>query len=245
MRKKLKIAAIIPARASSKRIPKKNIKPLAGKPLIGWTIETALKSKIFDRVIVSTEDKKIAQIARKFGAEIPFQRPKKLARANVAGWQVLQHVVRELAKRENYLPDIIVYLSPAAPFRQVQDIKRGLRKLIETRANLMLSVCEAERNPYFNMVELKKGRVSLVKKASEEITQSQRAPKVYGLNDSIYIIRREALLKNNSLLADKKTSIFLMPKQRGLDIDDEFDFEIAEYLMKKTRQKRLWKNLNY
>lgn len=233
-----KIIAIIPARGGSKRIPRKNIKILAGKPLIAWTIETALRSRIFDRIIVSTEDKEIAGIAKKFGAEVPFKRPKKLAKDEASGWSVLQHAVKELEKKEGYQPDIIVDLPPTSPLRNVQDIKKCVKELIDKKVNIVRTVYRSERNPYFNMVEKRKGRVSLVKEPLKEISQGQKAPQVYSINDAVNAIGRDALLKNYLWLSEKKIRLCIMPRERSVDIDEEFDFELAEYLMKKQQKKK-------
>ncbi len=228
----MKIIAIICARGGSKRLPQKNIKLLAGKPLIAYAIEVALKCKMFDRVIVSTEDKEIAKISKKFGAEVPFIRPKDLARGKVSVWSVLQYVVRYLAKTENYIPDVIVSLSPTSPFRRVEDIKKCLKKLVREKADIVTTVYESDRNPYFNMIELRKGKVSLVKKPQKKITQGQDAPKVYSLNDAVKAIRRNALLKNDSLFALKNIKFVIMPRERSIDIDDPLDFLVASLIIK-------------
>ncbi|HJN62024.1 MAG TPA: acylneuraminate cytidylyltransferase family protein [Candidatus Parcubacteria bacterium] len=228
----MKIIAIICARGGSKRLPQKNIKLLAGKPLIAYAIEVALKCKMFDRVIGSTEDKEIAKISKKFGAEVPFIRPKDLARGKVSVWSVLQYVVRYLAKTENYIPDVIVSLSPTSPFRRVEDIKKCLKKLVREKADIVTTVYESDRNPYFNMIELRKGKVSLVKKPQKKITQGQDAPKVYSLNDAVKAIRRNALLKNDSLFALKNIKFVIMPRERSIDIDDPLDFLVASLIIK-------------
>jgi len=213
-------------------VPRKNIKLLTGKPLIAYTIETALRSKIFDRVIFSTEDEEIAKIAKKFGAEIPFMRPERLAKGKVSRWDVFQYVTKHLEETENYIPDIVVDLSPTSPLRAVEDIRACLRKLIREKADIVTTVCEADRNPYFNMIELRNGKVSIVKKPRKKITQGQDAPKVYSVNDSINAIRRDALLKNDSVLSNKNIKFVVMPKERSIDIDDEFDFKVAECILK-------------
>lgn len=229
----MKIIAIICARGGSKRVPHKNIKLLNGKPLIAYSIETALELKIFDRVIVSTESKKIAEISKKFGAEIPFIRPKELAKGEISRWTVLQHAIRELEKRENYIPDIIIDLSPTSPLRIPYDIKKCLKKLLNKKANIITTGYKSDKNPYFNMVEKnKKGKISLVKKPSKKLTESQKAPKVYSMNDSINVIRRKSLLKNDSILDEKNIMLVEMPRERSIDIDNEFDFKIAEFIIK-------------
>lgn len=233
-----KIVAIIPARAGSKRVPKKNIRHLAGKPLIAYTIETALACKMLDRVIVSTEDQEIAEIARKYGAEVPFLRPQELAEGNVSVWTVLKHTVRELARQEEYIADIVVSLSPCAPFRKVEDIEKCLEKLLAETVDLVTTVYQAERSPYFNMLEQdEKGRVSLVKKPSAKITESQTSPKVYSMNDAVNVVKREVLLKTNFILDNKKRMALVeMPRERSIDIDEEFDFQLAECLIKNYQE---------
>lgn len=234
MFKKYKIICIIPARGGSKGVPKKNIKKLAGKPLIAYTIEQARQSKYIDRVIVSTENNEIADIAKKYKAEVPFFRPKKLASDSVATIDVLLHVIDWVNKNEKFDFDILVLLHATAPFRSVRDIDDSIKMMVEKKADNVFSVTEAQRNPYFNMVEVdKKGRVALSKKGAFLTRQS--APKVYDMNASVYVWWKDVLQKEKGIFL-KNSRIYIMPKNRSVDIDDDMDFKFAEYL--KSKQKR-------
>ena len=231
MFKKYKIICVVPARGGSKGVPRKNVKKLAGKPLIAYTIQQARKSKYIDRVIVSTENKEIADIARKYKAEVPFVRPKKLAGDNVATVDVLLHVIDWLKKNEKYDFDILVLLHATAPLRNISDIDDSIKILVEKKADNVFSVTEAQRNPYFNMVEVdKKGRVALSKKGAFPTRQS--APKVYDMNASVYVWWKDVLKKEKGIFL-KNSRIYIMPKSRSIDIDDDVDFRIAELLKSK------------
>lgn len=232
-----KILALIPARGGSKRVPGKNIRPINGLPLIGYTIKQALQCGMFDRVVVSTDDKAIAQIARQYGAEVPFMRPKALAGDTAVGWQALQHAVKTLQDKDGYKPDFVASLSVCAPLRNKEDIKNCLDTFIARKANLVRSAVRAEGNPYFNLIEVKKGLVSLIKPVKKAITRSQKAPKVYQINDSINVINIDFLFKHKVVAYDKKTHIVAMPRERSVDINEEFDFKIAETLMREAWKK--------
>jgi len=224
-----KVVCIIPARGGSKGVPLKNIKLLAGKPLIAYTIEQALKSKYIDRIIVSTEDYEIADVARKYGAEVPFVRPKNLAGDQVATVDVLLHAINWLEKEDKFSFDILLLLHTTTPLRAVEDIDACIEMLKGTKADNVFSVTEAHRNPYFNMVEIDEcGKVQLVKKGS--FTSRQSAPKVYDMNASIYVWWKDVLTREGKIFL-KNSQIYIMPKERSVDIDDELDFKICNYLI--------------
>jgi len=230
MYKSKKILCIIPARGGSKGLPGKNGKSLLGKPLIAYTIEQAKNCRYLDRIIVSTDDKSIAVIAKKFGAEVPFLRPKRLAKDKSSTIDVLLHAMDWMENKEKFAFDILVLLHVTTPLRSVEDIKKSVELLFNDNADNVFSVTEAHRNPYFNMVEINKaGKVSLVKKGSYGDRQS--APSVFDMNSSIYVWRKDALRKSKSLFPGN-TRIYIMPKERSVDIDDELDFRIAEFLKK-------------
>jgi CMP-N,N'-diacetyllegionaminic acid synthase len=190
-----------------------------------------LQSEYIDRTIVSTEDKEIADISRKYGAEVPFIRPDDLAGDHVATVDVLVHAINWLEKEDKYNFDILVLLHTTTPLREVHDIDTCIKMLIESKADDVFSVNEAHRNPYFNMVEVdSEGIVSLVKEGS--FSTRQAAPKVYDMNASIYVWWKD-ILKEGKKIILKKTKVYIMPKERSIDIDDELDFRIAEFLQKK------------
>ena len=226
------IIAIIPARGGSKTIPRKNIKLLAGKPLIVYTIETALKSKLLDRVIVSTDDEEIAVISKKHGAEVPFIRPRELALDTTPMLPVLQHAVSYVERNGKSHVDIVVLLQPTSPFREVSDIKNCIEKLKNEKVDSVVTVCEAEHNPYFAMMKFQNDNLMPLLKTEKPITRRQEAPKVYRLNGAVYAVRRNVLINENKIFTDN-TKAVIMSQERSIDLDRPIDFEFAEFLIKK------------
>ena len=179
-----KILAIIPARGGSKGVPRKNIRQLAGKPLIGWTIETALGSPSIERVIVSTDDDEIARIARDFGAEIPFRQPSELALDHVPDFPVCAYALQWLDTHDAYRPDIVVWLRPTAPLRRVKDIEAVIEMLISTGADSVRSVSPVSHHPYW-MKKLDGDRLTPFMEGGFDeryYPQRQTLPPVYYLN---------------------------------------------------------------
>ncbi len=220
------------ARGGSKGVPKKNIRLLCGKPLIAHTIETALRCKDLDRVVVSTDDPEIRDVALEYGAEAPFLRSAELATDQASKWPVLRHLIRTLEYREGYTCDIVVDLDPTAPLREVADIQACLRILVEERADVVITVCEASKNPYFNMVEYEGDRVRLSKRPERPIACRQNAPRVYAMNASVYVMWRAFLMEKDELF-DGTTKAHVMPPERSVDIDRELDFEFVEFLARR------------
>jgi CMP-N-acetylneuraminic acid synthetase len=182
-------------------------------------------------VIVSTEDSKIAEIAANFGAEVPFVRPVGLSQDSASSIDVLLHSV-EWLETDGYDFDILVLLHTTAPLREPEDIDNCIELLAEKDCENVFSVTEAQRNPYFNMVEESNGRVIPVKRG--DFGTRQKAPKVYDLNSSIYVWWKEVLKKKKSLYL-KGSKIYVMPKERSVDIDDETDFKLAKMLMEEKQ----------
>jgi CMP-N-acetylneuraminic acid synthetase len=224
----MNIVATICARGGSRGVPRKNIRPLGGKPLIVHTIETARKCRLINRIIVSTDDREIAETARKAGAEVPFMRPNELARDDTPKLPVIKHAVQFL-ESQGYRPDIVVDLDPTSPLRTEKDIEACIRMVTTGEADNVFSVTRASKSPYFNMVEIIDGRVRLVKPPDSPAKRRQDAPEVYDMNASIYVWKRDALMNNDTLFLEK-TRIYLMPKW-AIDIDDETDFEFVEYML--------------
>lgn len=225
-----KILCVIPARGGSKGLPGKNIKELADKPLIAYTIEHAKQSKYIDRVIVSTESYEIAQISKTFGAEIPFMRPLELAEDNAATIDVLLHAIDWMETVEKYFFDILVLLHVTTPLRTTEDVDNCIEILVDKNADNIFSVTEAHRNPYFNMVEVTgNGKIKLVKKG--KFTTRQSAPQVFDMNSSIYVWWKDILKKKKKVFLTG-SAVYMMPKERSVDIDDNLDFRIAEMLVK-------------
>ncbi len=234
----LLILGIIPARGGSKKIPKKNIKLLAGKPLITYTIEESKKSKYINRVILSTDDEEIARIGKKLGAEVPFLRPSELAEDNVTDLPVFQHCLNWLRENENYVPDIIVHLRPTAPLRKNYHIDTGIELLLKSpRADSVRSVTAVGQHP-LKMWKIENNR--LVPFVSEEISgikesynmPRQKLPLTYIQNGSVDVIWTKTILEKNSMSGDIITP-FVMEEWESINIDTEIDFSLAELIMKR------------
>lgn len=215
------ILAIIPARGDSKGVPRKNIRELAGKPLIAWTIEEAKKSKYIDRLIVSSEDQEIIQVAKSWGCEVPFVRPKELALDDTPGSQVIIHALHMLSKH-----DYVLVLQPTSPLRTVEDIDGCIQFCEERRAVSCVSVTEPDKSPYWMFVLDSVGRMRPLLVQDRLITRRQGLPTVYALNGAIYMAQWDWFLENETFIHEQ-TLAYIMPRERSLDIDTEFDFELA------------------
>jgi len=225
------VLVIIPARGGSKGVPKKNIKSLNGKPVISYTIEEAKKSKYIDRIVVSTDNKDIAEVSKNYGAEVPFLRPSELAKDDTPGIDPIIHCINWLKENEKYLPDYVCLLQCTSPFRRVQQIDEALERLIYENFDSLVSICESEVTPYW-MKKIEKGKLKDFLEHSTFYIRRQDAPKVYRLNGAIYISKIECLLKNKNWYTDN-TAPYIMDKVTSVDIDDIIDFKFAEFLMKE------------
>tara|TARA_S200000501_G_C20758436_1_gene714992 strand:+ start:268 stop:936 length:669 start_codon:yes stop_codon:yes gene_type:complete len=219
-------------RANSQQIKNKNLINLNKKPLMSYTIQSAVNSKLFDNIVVSSNSKKIQKLAKKFGAEVIFSRPKKLSTNFVPKLSAIKHAVIKSEKYYKKKYDYVVDLDVTAPCRNANDIKKAFKKFQKSKKDMLVSVTKSRKNPYFNMLEIKNQNISLVKKTSKEIVARQKAPVVYEMNASIYIWKRDKLLKSRNLL-QKSLSIYEMPQEKSIDIDTKFDLRINEMLIKK------------
>ncbi len=228
----MNILCTICARGGSKGVPRKNIKELNGKPLIYYSINQALKWGKANKVVVSTDDEEIADIARYYGAEVPFLRPKELATDNAGKLDVIKHVVNYYENKGERF-DIVVDLDPTSPLRSLNDLENALNLFLKNKPNNLYSVCEARKNPYFNMVELDEYNKSHIsKKLDNDVLSRQTAPKVYEMNASIYIYNKNFLINTNTIHSDN-TIVYIMSKERSIDIDSEIDFYFVEFLLEK------------
>lgn len=241
------ILCTICARGGSKGLSNKALRKINNKPLISYTIRQAIKANIFDEIIVSTDSKKIQSIAKNYGAKSWFLRPKKYSSDNSSKLLAIRHALLESEKYFNKSFKICVDLDITAPLRKIDDIKKAIKKFKKKKFSNLISVCDAKKNPYFNMVEKQKDQIKLVKymKNSDKFSRSftsgfdivrrQDAPKVYEMNASIYVFSRKALFKKMKLL-NKKTSIFFMPRNRSIDIDDIYDLNLVKLLIKDDKK---------
>lgn len=228
------IIAFIFARGGSRGLRNKNILEFAGKPLIAWTIEQALLNPRIERVIVSTDSVEVSQIARAYGAEVPFQRPAELATDTSGELLSWKHALNFLKDTEGAIPKIFLSLPCTAPLRTQIDIDRNLNCLIENKGDLAISVCPSARSPYFNMVHLGSGgQASLAIKSERNISRRQDVPETFDITTVAYSSRAQYVLETDNLLSGKVFAS-LVDRERAIDIDDALDFEIAEFLFKKN-----------
>jgi CMP-N,N'-diacetyllegionaminic acid synthase len=222
------------ARGGSKGVKGKNLKLINGKPLIGYSIEHAINSGLFEHIVVSTDSDEIADMAKKFGAEVFFKRPDHLASDTSAKIPVIRHAFKESEKHFQKQFDILVDLDATSPLRNHTDILNAYNQFIKHGNGNLITAMPARRSPYFNLVELtNEGDVILSKKLNNTITRRQDSPKCFDMNASIYIWKRDVILTNDSLFLEK-TGLYVMPEERSIDIDSEMDLKFVEFIMKEN-----------
>lgn len=226
----MKTIAIIPARGGSKGILRKNIKILAGKPLIAHIIETAKKVPELDRIIVSTEDDEIAEIAKVYGAEVPFIRPVELAKDETPTLPVLQHAVKYLEEKENYKLDIIVLLYATSPLLKAERVSEAIKMLKNGGFDFVLSVVE-DRGQYW--IKREEDYERLYPKV---LKNRQLVEPLLKANGAISVYKKNLLMEENATVGGR-IGFLKMQEKESIDIDEPLDFEIAEFLMKKRENE--------
>ncbi|HEY4495136.1 MAG TPA: acylneuraminate cytidylyltransferase family protein [Candidatus Paceibacterota bacterium] len=238
----MKIIAIIPARGNSLRIRDKNIKNFAGKPLIAWTILEAKKSKLLDRIIVSTDSPVIAKVAKKYGAEVPFLRPAELAIATIGVEPVLKHTYEWLIKNETYKADAIVLLQSTNPLRTTAHIDEAVKIFIKKKPDSVVTVNETPANhtPYWTLIRQKNGKITLFsgQDIKNIIRISQDFPqKCYARNDLIYVFKPKNLFEKNSNLYGDKVELYITSPLYEADINTYDEWLMTEMKFKKLKFK--------
>lgn len=226
----IQVVGLITARGGSKDIPNKNVKTLAGRPLIAWTIEAALRSNGINRVIVTTDDYEIARVAREWGAEVPFMRPSELAQDDSPHVPVVEHSARWLEQHNNSLPDYIMVLQPTSPLRTAEDIDAAIRIAEVNNAAAVASVCETRHHPYLTKYILKGQTLADFVPNDLAYLRRQDLPRAYWVNGAGYLIRCKTLLDDHTLMPTNTYS-HIMPPERSLDINSEWDFHLAELIL--------------
>ena len=219
--------AIIPARGGSKRLPRKNILDLCGKPLISWSIEAALKSKYISKVVVSSDDEEILNISSNFGADI-IKRPYELANDTATTFDAIKHTINNLEKY-----DYIVLLQPTSPLRNVKHIDEAIELLEEKQADAIVSVCEMDHSPLWSNTLPEDGNMRGFLRDEVLNKRSQDLEKYYRLNGAVYICKTDKLLENKSFFLKDNIFAYIMDRKSSIDIDEEIDFEIAKVLINK------------
>ncbi len=227
----MNVVALICARGGSKGLPGKNIRPLAGQPLIAWAIDQARAVERIGRVIVSTDSEKIAAVARDAGAVVPFLRPAELAQDNSPEWSVWRHALNYLKETDGAYPDALIVVPVTAPLRAVADLERCLDEYDKGGVDVVITVTDAHRSPYFNMVKVRvDGTVGLVIPPEGSVIRRQDAPVVYDMTTVAYVARPEFVMTRNGVFEGRVRHVHI-PAERALDIDTPLDFRIAECLM--------------
>ena len=226
-----KIICIICARKNSKGIKNKNILKIFDKSLIEHTLIQAKNSKMFYKIIVSSDSSKILNISKKY-SNLLIKRPARLSSNTAGKLDAILHALYTAENRFNEKFDTIVDLDVTAPLRNVYDIKKSIKTFFKKKLDNLFSVCESRKNPYFNMVEIKNKKISLVKKIKNiNYVRRQNTPKVYDVNASIYVWKKKILEKK--MFFNKNTGIYLMPYARSIDIDTLDDLNLVKFFMKK------------
>lgn len=225
------VLGAICARGGSKGVPRKNLRTLAGRPLIAHTIECVRAAATLDALVVSTDDREIADVAAAWGAPVPFMRPAELARDDSSKWDVFRHVVEAWERLDGRRVAALVDLDTGVPLRTAEDVDACVRALLSSDADAVTTAYEAERNPYFNMVEVGiDGGAHVVVGGERPITRRQDAPAVYSLSPSVWAVKRDALWSCEHW-SRARLRVHLVPRERAVDIDTELDFRLVEFLM--------------
>lgn len=237
----MKPLVIIPARGGSKGIPRKNIKPLGGRPLIGWSIDVArefLRRHGFDesRIILSTDDAEIADVARRLGLDVPYMRPAELA-TDTAGSREVMLDVMDWAEEQGMEFDCVVLLQPTSPFRTVEDVERAVETFFREHPDMAVTVKEASANPYYNCFEADEATGGLrVSKGDGLLTRRQDAPKAWEFNGAVYVISPESLRAMPMGAFPRRLGVE-MPAERSVDLDTPLDWAVAEALISYRQEK--------
>lgn len=237
----MKILAVVPARGGSKGVPGKNIRPILGKPLMAYTIESGLKSKRITDLVVTTDSEEIRSIAMKYGAQAPFLRPAELAGDRALAIPTIQHAVKEMEKLRGYEYDYIIMLQPTSPMKTAEDIDHALDKLIAEKADGIISVVNVDNNHPMKMKVFlgedgKDGKLVDYSPPPYENCPRQLLPPVFIVNGALYATKRDVFMNKNSFQGDNCIG-FEMPHDKSINIDTEFDFLLAEYELKKRNER--------
>ena len=227
----MRILCLIPARGGSKIILQKNIKLLSGKPLIAWTIDAAKKSKYIDQIVVSTDNIEVAEIAKKYGAKVPFLRPDELATDEALSIEVVLHALKQLPGF-----DWLLLLQPTSPLRTNSDIDGIIKFCKDHKSPSAVSICEVSKHPYWMYKKDDRFRLQSFISNCPKITRRQDLPKAYSLNGALYLAKTDWLLKKKSFIG-KETLGFAMSLDKSVDLDTIEDWNWAEHLIKKKYEK--------
>jgi len=233
------IIGLITARGGSKGIQGKNIRVLAGKPLIAWTIDAAQKSKACSRLIVSTDSQDIKKIAQDWGAEVPFIRPEDLSGDTSKSISVVHHAINYLLSKGIKESDCILLLQPTSPLRTGNDIKNAIKISQSKHADAVVSVTDSPSHPYLAKKISSEGIINSFFNEKFDNIRRQDLPPSYVTNGAIYLNKISSILEENTFLPENKTYAYLMPPERSVDIDTPWDLYLAELIL-RDKQKNIY-----
>jgi len=226
-----KILAVIGARGGSKGVKHKNIRLLLGKPLIVWTIEQALESGMFDRVVLTSDSDAIMSIASQHGADVFFKRPAEFSSDTAPKIPAIRHALIETEKRYQKRYEMVVDLDATSPLRSTDDIRLAIERFIANDYDVLITAMPSRRSPYFNLVEMRADdKVELSKQLEKPIARRQDSPQCFDMNASFDVWKRDVLMRSDTLFTGN-TGIYVMPEERSIDIDSALDWRIVEMLM--------------
>lgn len=229
----MNVIAFIFARGGSKGIPRKNLRLLAGRPLLAWSIDAARACREVGRVLVSTDDAEIAEVARQYGAEVPYLRPPELATDDSPEWFSWQHAVHAVQAQSGPF-DVFISVPTTSPLRRPDDISAAIAMLRAEPCDAVISITPAERNPYFNMVrQASDGFVDIAVRTDGGVVNRQSAPPLFDITTVVYAVWPQHILSAKGLM-DGRVKGLVVPKERAVDIDDEIDFRFAEFLLRQS-----------
>ena len=229
------VLATICARGGSKGVPGKNLRELAGRPLIAYTIECARACREVDAIVVSTDDERIARAAEACGVEVPFRRPAAMASDTAAKLPAIRHAARWMEENRGLRAELVLDLDVTVPLRAAQDVSACVGEFARGW-DAVITVYDAERNPYFNMIEMGDSGARVVKAPPGPVFRRQDAPRVYSVTPAVFGLRRD-LLERTDYVYDGRVGIVEMPRERAVDIDHEVDFAFAEFLLRRQASK--------
>ena len=222
---------MICARGGSKGLPGKNLKILDGDPLVVRAIKQIKQIDRIDRILVSTDSRGIAEVAISAGAEVPFMRPSELAEDDSPEWDVWRHAVTYLKEVEGGCPDLLMVVPPTAPLRSKDDLESILDEYERGQADIVITVTDAHRSPYFNQVKIGDlGLASLAIHPKTSITRRQDTPEIFDVTTVAYVARPEFIMEKEGIFEGNVRTVFV-PKERALDIDTDLDFRLAEFFL--------------
>ncbi len=220
------VFAIIPARGGSKGILRKNIRMLAGKPLIAWTIEEAKKSQYIDRTILSSDDAEIIYISRQWNCEVPFVRSAELSQDHVTGIEPILHAIETIPEKYDY----VAVLQPTSPLRLAEDIDGCIEKCVIQNIPVCVTVTTPDKNPYWMYSLDSEGKLNAIIKQKNKVLLRQQLKSIYALNGAVYVAKSDWFLKNKKFISEE-TVAHIMPQERSIDIDTEWDLKICHMIL--------------